>query len=70
MRTTLENLQKPLGTLPTKICSAKVVCKGVPLPNTQEYFYKGQSSCIACKAKQSKEYWAERKANRENYYGF
>lgn len=63
MKTLLKPLQKPLGHHETKICSTKDVCKGIPLPNTREYFYAGQSACIACKAKQSKEKWAEKKNN-------
>lgn len=68
MKTILRNLTKPLATHQTKICSMKLVCKGVPLPNTPDNFYKGQSACIACKAQQSKERWEEIKKNRENFY--
>lgn len=59
----LQNLNKPLTSQLTKVCSAKIVCGGVPLPNTRQYFYEGQSACILCKAKQSKDRWAEKKNN-------
>ena len=68
MKTVLRNLQKPLTVHQTKICSMKLVCKGVPLPDTREYFYVGQSACIACKSQQSKKRWDEKKKDRENYF--
>jgi len=64
-RVLLQNLNKPLTSQLTKVCSAKIVCGGVPLPNTRAFFYEGQSACIACKAKQSKDRWAEKKANKD-----
>lgn len=67
MKTILRSLSKPLALHTTKVCSTKIVCGGVPLPNTREFFYEGQSACMACKAKQSKDKWAEKKRDWDLY---
>lgn len=68
--TFLQNLQKPLAPHQTRICSLKLVCGGVPQPDNREHFYPGQSACIICKAQQSKDRWAEKKKNRDTFYGY
>lgn len=64
MKVYLRNLQRPLEIQQTKVCSIKDVCKGVPLPNNRDNFYKGSSACIACTAKKSKAKWDAKKNNQ------
>jgi len=67
-RVLLQNLNKPLTSQLTKVCSAKIVCGGVPLPNTRKFFYEGQSACILCKAQQSKDRWDEKKKSQSLFW--
>lgn len=60
-RVFLENLEKPLATHQTKICSAKLVCEGKPLPNNRSHFYANCSVCIECTRVKSKAKYAEKK---------
>jgi len=68
MKVFLTNLQKPLVQHQTRICSIKDVCKGLPLLNNRDNFYPGQSGCIGCMRKKSKEKWDEKKKQRENLF--
>lgn len=65
--TILTNLQKPLASHQTKICSVKLVCGGIPLPNNRSHFYANCSACIACTAEKSKKKWEEKKKSKEIY---
>jgi len=53
---------------PTKVCSVKLVCGGLPLPNNRSHFYNNCSQCIACSAEISKQKWAEKKENNQLFF--
>lgn len=64
----LQNLQKPAANGSTKVCSIKLVCGGLPLPNNRSHFYNNCSQCIACSAEISKRKYAEKKENNQLFF--